>query len=78
MASDSSSTCKGKTGGAGSGPRQHPSKKWFVSGSKAAQEVDGFVDSLSRNGFLAAPPTEFLVLMADWRSARTNNSSQQQ
>lgn len=46
-----------------------------MSGTKAAVEVEGFLDSLSRNGFLAAPPNEFLALMTDWRSPRTDSQA---
>lgn len=49
-----------------------------MTGTKAAQEVEGFMDSLSRNGYVAAPPQEFLALMTDWRSARTNNTANTQ
>jgi hypothetical protein len=76
VAADSTSKSKGSTMGDGnrcSSPPQPPGKRLFVSGTKAAQEVEGFMDSLSRNGFLAAPPNEFLALMTDWRSARTNS-----
>lgn len=64
----------------GPSPTAHAAstKKWFVSGTKAAQGVEGFLDSLTRNGYLTAPPTEFLALMTDWHSARTNNSAQQE
>lgn len=78
------STSKGKSGGLGgsssgsNSPRQPAGKKWFVSGTKAAVEVEGFMDSLSRNGFLAAPPNEFLALMTDWRSPRTDSHAQPQ
>lgn len=38
---------------------------------KKTQEVDDYVASLARNGFIAAPPSEFLALLTDWRSPRT-------
>lgn len=68
----------GISSGSGSGSSQQQTKKWFVTGTKAAQEVEGFMDSLSRNGYVAAPPQEFLALMTDWRSARTNNTANTQ
>jgi hypothetical protein len=77
VSADSTCKSKGSTVGDGnrssSSPQQPPGKRLFVSGTKTAQEVEGFMDSLSRNGFLAAPPNEFLALMTDWRSARTNS-----
>jgi hypothetical protein len=77
------SACKGKTGGSGAGsgcgsPRQPTGKQWMAGSSRKAQEVEGFVASLSRNGFLTAPPDEFLALMTDWRSARTNSHAEPQ
>eukprot|EP00879_Flechtneria_rotunda_P026436 GHRR01028187.1.p1 GENE.GHRR01028187.1~~GHRR01028187.1.p1 ORF type:complete len:355 (+),score=147.06 GHRR01028187.1:1422-2486(+) len=38
-------------------------------GGKVA-EVEDYVNSLVRNGFVTAPPQEFLALMTDWSSAR--------
>lgn len=76
MAPDS--TSKGGGLGGSSGHSRPPGKKWFVAGCKAAGEVEGFMASLSRNGFLAAPPHEFLALMTDWRSPRTNSHAEPQ
>lgn len=77
----SDSTSKSKTGTCSSNSSssgQSPPKKLFVTGTKAAAEVEGFIDSLARNGFLVAPPNEFLALMTDWRSARTNSHAEPQ
>lgn len=40
-------------------------------GGSKPQEVDEYMASLTRHGFLAAPPAEFLALLTDWRSPRT-------
>lgn len=37
--------------------------------------VEQYVDSLSRNGFITAPPQEFLALLTDWRASREVTSS---
>jgi hypothetical protein len=74
---------KGRTCGSGAGsgcgsPRQPAGKQWVGGSTRKAHEVEGFVASLSRNGYLAAPPNEFLALMTDWRSARTNSHAEPQ
>lgn len=66
------STSRGKACGTGGGTSS-PAQKLFVSGTKAAADVESFIASFSRNGFLAAPPDEFLALLTDWRSARTHS-----
>jgi hypothetical protein len=73
VAGGSTSKSKVKGGGSSSSPAQ----KLFVSGTKAA-DVESFITSFSRNGFLAAPPDEFLALLTDWRSARTHSHAQPQ
>lgn len=66
------STSRGKAWGAG-GSTSSPVQKLFVSGTNVAADVESFIASFSRNGFLAAPPDEFLALLTDWRSARTHS-----
>lgn len=72
-----SSTSRGKACGS-SGGTSTPAQKLSVSGTKAAADVESFITSFSRNGFLASPPDEFLALLTDWRSARTHNHAQPQ
>jgi hypothetical protein len=50
------------TGPSSSAPKRMPPSK--------AVAVEEYVSSLSRNGFITAPPQEFLALLTDWRSPR--------
>ena len=53
----------------GTGPASSSSAPKRMPPSKAVA-VEEYVASLSRNGFLVAPPQEFLALLTDWRSPR--------
>jgi hypothetical protein len=76
-----SSSCSGMASTAGDSgtTRQHGSPyDTTIAGTRAAQGAEDYVDGLSRNTVLAAPPGEFLALMTDWHSARTNSTAQKQ
>lgn len=53
----------------GTGPSSSSGAPKRMPPSKAVA-VEEYVASLSRNGFLVAPPQEFLALLTDWRSPR--------
>jgi len=44
-------------------------------GSSQSAEVEEYILSMARSGFLTAPPQEFLALMTDWRTPRTATST---